>query len=109
MSPAFIKGVKEYLPEAAIVVDRFQVTKVINKANDDIRKEQSKHNPLLKGSKFLFLTDLENLSEKPRRKFDDMKRSGLHFKTMKAYHIREAYQQKYKARTPKIFEQMLKK
>ena len=49
----------------------------------------------------------ENLSEKQRRKFDDIKISGLHFNTMKAYHIREAYQQIYKAKTPKIFEQML--
>jgi transposase len=29
-SPAFIKGVEEYLPEAAIVFDRYHVTKVIN-------------------------------------------------------------------------------
>ena len=107
MSPAFIKGVEENLPEAAIVFDRFHVTKVINKAIDDIRKEETKHNPLLKGSKYLFLSNQENLSEKQRRKFDDIKISGLNFKTMKAYHIREAYQQIYKAKTPKIFEQML--
>ena len=107
MSPAFIKGVEENLPEAAIVFDRFHVTKVINKAIDDIRKEETKHNPLLKGSKYLFLSNQENLSEKQRRKFDDIKISGLHFNTMKAYHIREAYQQIYKAKTPKIFEQKL--
>jgi transposase len=51
----------------------------------------------------------ENLSEKQRRKFDDIKISGLHFNTMKAYHIREAYQQIYKAKTPKIFELFLTK
>jgi len=43
----------------------------------------------------------ENLSEKQRRNFDDIKFTGLHFKTMKAYHILEAYQQIYKARTPR--------
>ena len=107
MSPALIKGVEENLPEAAIVFDRFHVTKVINKAIDDIRKEETKHNSLLKGSKYLFLSNQENLSEKQRRKFDDIKISGLNFKTMKAYHIRESYQQIYKAKTPKIFEQML--
>ncbi len=107
MSPALIKGVEENLPEAAIVFDRFHVTKVINKAIDDIRKEETKHNPLLKGSKYLFLSNQENLSEKQRRKIDDIKISGLRFKTMKAYHIRKAYQQIYKAKSPKIFEQML--
>jgi transposase len=57
----------------------------------------------------IFLSNQENLSEKQRRKFDDIKISGLNLKTMKAYHIREAYQQIYKARTLKIFEQMLVK
>ena len=80
MSPAFIKGEEEYLPEAAIVFDRFHMTKLINKAIDDIRKEETKHNPLLKGSKYLFLSHQENLSEKQRRKFDDIKLSGLHCK-----------------------------
>ena len=73
MSPAFIKGVEENHPETAIVFDRFHVTKVINKAIDDIRKEETKHNPLLKGSKYLFLSNQENLSEKQRQKFDDIK------------------------------------
>ena len=36
MSPVFIKGVEEYLPEAAIVFDGFHVTKVINITIDDI-------------------------------------------------------------------------
>ncbi len=62
MSPAFIKGVEEYLLEAAIVFDRFHVKKVFNKAFDDIRKDETKHNPLLKGSKYLFLSNQENLS-----------------------------------------------
>lgn len=47
MSPAFIKGVEDSLPRAAIIFDRFHVTKVINEAVDKIRKEEKKDNPLL--------------------------------------------------------------
>ena len=107
LSPAFIKGEEEYLSEVEMVFDRFHVTKVISKAIDDIRKVVTKKNPLLEGSKYLFSSNQENRIEKQRREFVDIKLSGLHFKTMKAYHIREGYQQIYKTRTPKIFEQIL--
>jgi hypothetical protein len=54
LSPAFIKGVEEYLSEVEKVYDHFHVTKVISKAIVDIRKAKTKKNPLLKGSKYLF-------------------------------------------------------
>ncbi len=34
MSPAFIKGVQENLPQASIVFDRFHLVKIINEAVD---------------------------------------------------------------------------
>jgi Transposase and inactivated derivatives len=34
MSPAFIKGVNKYLPEAEITFDRFHIMKIINKLSD---------------------------------------------------------------------------
>ena len=109
MSPAFIKGVETHLPQAAIVFDRFHITKVINKTIDDIRRIETKDNPLLKGSRYLFLSNQENLSQKQRVKFDDIKLSVLNTKIMRAYHIREAFQQIYNARSPRIFEKLLKK
>jgi transposase len=109
MSHAFIKGVETHLPQAAIVFDRFHITKVINKAIDDIRRLETKDNPLMKGSRYLFLSNQENHSRKQRVKFDDIKISVLNTKTMRAYHIREAFQQIYIERSPKIFEKLLKK
>ena len=41
ISPAFIKGVEEYLPEAELIFDRFHMTKLINKAIDDNRKKET--------------------------------------------------------------------
>jgi len=40
MSPAFIKGVRETLPEANITFDKFHILKVINVAVDTVRKQE---------------------------------------------------------------------
>jgi len=40
MSPAFIKGLEDNLPDVAIVFDRFHFPKVINEAVDKVRKAE---------------------------------------------------------------------
>lgn len=55
MSPAFISGCLNYLPNAAITFDKFHVTKEVNKAMDELRKLERKGNDLLKGHKYTFL------------------------------------------------------
>ena len=109
MSPAFIKGVQENLPEASIVFDRFHVVKIINEAVDKVRKEEVKENPLLKGSKYIFLSKPENLTEKQLSQLDGIRLSGLNLKTLKAYHIKESFQEIYTARSPRVFEKLLRK
>jgi len=109
MSPAFIKGVEKNLPEAVIVFDRFHVTKIINEAVDKVRKEEAKSNPILKGSRYLFLKNRENLTKHQTTMLDTLKISGLNLKTMRALSIREAFQQIYQASTPAVFERLLKK
>ncbi len=48
MSPAFIKGVSENLPNAQITFDIFHLLKVINEAVDHVRRAESATEPLLK-------------------------------------------------------------
>jgi transposase len=43
MSPAFIKGVTENLPNAAITFDKFHAVKIINDAVDQVRRVEQKH------------------------------------------------------------------
>ena len=107
MSPAFINGVGNHLPEADIVFDRFHVTKVVNDAVDAIRKEEVRNNPVLKGSKYLFLKNRQNLTKKQRRQFQALRLSDMNLKTFRAYHIREAFQLVYEAKTPRMFERLL--
>ena len=109
MSPAFIKGVEKNLPEAVIVFDRFHITKIINEAADKVCKEEAKSNPILKGSRYLFLKNRENLTKHQTTMLDTLKISGLNLKTMRALFLCEAFRQIYQAPTPAVFERLLKK
>lgn len=55
MSPAFISGCANYLPNADITFDKFHVMKEVNKAMDELRKMERRGNDLLKGHKYTFL------------------------------------------------------
>lgn len=55
MSPAFISGCGKHLPEADITFDKFHVMKEVNKAMDELRKQERRGNDLLKGHKYTFL------------------------------------------------------
>ena len=54
MSPAFISGVEKHFPEAHITFDKFHVLKVLNEAVDQVRREESKGRPVLKGAAAIF-------------------------------------------------------
>jgi len=55
MSPAFISGCGEYLPDAEITFDKFHVMKEVNKAMDELRKLERIGNDMLKKHKYTFL------------------------------------------------------
>ena len=109
MSPAFIKGVEANLPNASVVFDRFHVSKVINEAVDKVRKSEVEKNPILKGSKYIFLKNRENLTTYQKQQLEGIRLSGLNLKTMKALNIREAFQQIYQAPTAEMFDKLLRK
>ncbi len=45
MSPAFIKGVEKFLPEANITFDKSHIVKIINDAADKVRREEKRLQP----------------------------------------------------------------
>jgi transposase len=108
MSPAFIKGVKDNLSNAEITFDRFHVTKVISTAVDTVRKQEAcTQAALLKGTKYIFLKNEENLTNAQREKRRELSMSKLNLKSIKALHIRESFQEIYKAPVPELFEPRL--
>jgi transposase len=93
MSPAFIKGVGESLPNAAITFDKFHAVKIINEAVDDVRRAEQKGQSLLRGTRYIWLRNPANLSEPQRATLEAL--PTRHLKTGRAYQIRLAFQDLY--------------
>lgn len=109
MSPAFIKGVNENLPNAEITFDKFHILKIINRAVDKVRRSEAKENDLLKNTRYIFLKNHRNLTKKQSEKLTELSISKLNLKSIRALHIRENFQEIYNAENRKDFETLLKK
>lgn len=109
MSPAFIKGVEKFLPEASITFDKFHIMKIINKAVDQVRREELATQPILTNARYALLKNEKNLTKNQRKKLDELQLSKLNLKSIRALHIRENFQEIYKASTDEEFETLLKK
>jgi len=109
MSPAFIKGVKEHLPEAKITFDKFHILKLINEAVDQVRRTEAIGNPLLKGTRFIFLKNEKNLTQAQQAKKEELILSKLNIKSLRALNLRESFQQIYAAPTEASFKSLLNK
>jgi len=104
MSPAFIKGVRDNFPEAQLTFDKFHVIKLLNEAVGKVRKEESKENELLKNTKGIFDRNRENMSIKQLNKLESkLELKGLRLKTVRAFHLRESFQEIYKSETKQEF------
>jgi transposase len=110
MSPAFIKGVEASLPQARITFDKYHILKVINTAVDDVRRTEAREQDTLRGQRYIFLKNRENLTEsqlKALQSIESMPR--LNLKTIRAYHIRENFQAIYQEKTREGFGEALGK
>lgn len=70
MWEAYQNVVKEDLPQATYVLDRFHLIKYLNSAIDQVRRKEVKQHPVLKNSRFVLLKNTQNLSETQRIKFN---------------------------------------
>ncbi len=84
MWDAFIAATKAYIPDAdkKIVFDKYHIVQYIQKAVDKVRKEehtllQESGNNILKGTKYLFLWNEENIPEWRKEEFASIKRLDL--------------------------------
>jgi transposase len=93
MSTAFIKGVADYLPEAEITFDKFHVVKLLNEAVDKVRRNEVKQNPILKGTRYLWLKNPNNLNQ---RQLDELKSlENENLDSAKAYQLKLTFQDIY--------------
>jgi transposase len=70
MSPAYIKGVTEHLPDARITFDKFHVIAHASTAIDKTRRIEQKTDPALKGLRWTLLKDRSRLSHESRADLD---------------------------------------
>ena len=108
MSPAFIKGVMENLPNAKITFDKFHILKIIGEAVDAVRREEAKTNPLLAGSRYVFLKNEANLTAKQREKKQELQVADMNLKSMEALRMRENFQALYRVFTTGQFVKYLR-
>jgi len=109
MSPAFIRGVTKFLPQAKITFDKFHIMKIINTAVDQVRREEALTQSELKGHRYIFLKNESNLTIKQKKVREELSISKLNLKSIKALHIRENFQEIYNAESYEGFKTLLKK
>ena len=97
MWPAYINTTKDSVPgaEQKIAFDRFHVAKKIGGAVDQVRRQEHKElmrqgNPYLKGTKYDWLTNRENMSKHQKKRFQQLRNSSL--RTARAWAIKELSQ-----------------
>ena len=93
MSPAFIKGIAENLPNAAITFDKFHAVKIVNDAVEQVRRAEQKTQSLLRGTRYIWLRNPQTLSDRQRATLGGL--PTRHLKTARAYQIRLAFQELY--------------
>jgi transposase len=108
MSPAFISGMASYLPNASVTFDKFHVIQALNKAQDEVRRIEQKKNPLLKNTRYVWLKNPENLTEKQKKQMETLRFENL--KTARVYQMKLTFQDIYRTiREPKVAETAIKK
>lgn len=94
MSAAFVKAAKASIPlaEAKIVHDRFHIMKLANEAVDKVRRGEHRRltqdgDRRLSGTRYLWLTSQENLSDRQKERLDEAYQHEL--ETGKAWAYKE--------------------
>lgn len=106
MSPAFAKGVKDYLPNAEITYDRFHVTKLMTEAVDKVRRSEMQKDKTIKGSRYAMLKNPENLTAKQKKSLEDIQKRNA--KLAEAYRLKETFRDFYKQTDKEAAEGFLK-
>ena len=94
MGAAFIAGVKANFPNAKITFDKFHVVKLVNDAVDEVRRGESKNSDWIKGTRYLWLKNLQNLTDEEKAKLVDLEAANLD--TMQAWQMRLNLQDLFK-------------
>jgi transposase len=87
----YVDAIKEHLPNALLVFDKFHIVRHLLNAVDDVRKEEAKRldSDLLKKTRYIWLKNPWNLTEIQKTKLSDLEKINL--KVNRAYILKEAF------------------
>jgi transposase len=100
----YLKLIRERCSEALHILDRFHIVSNMNKALDKVRAEETgrmrceRRDPVLKKSRWLLLKRSENLQDEQH--FPAARSAPLQPQTVRAYLLKEAFQQLWDYNSP---------
>lgn len=102
MSASYQSGARHFAPQATLVFDHFHVIKLANDALDEVRRLEVRASDQaaagLKHTRFLWLSNREDLSDDAKAKVEGLERSFV--ATAKAYRIKLTLQEIYRITDP---------
>ena len=101
MWKAFITTANELLDQARIIHDRFHLVKYLNTALDQVRRREVKTHSDLKNTRYTLLKNPENLTEKQRIKFEQIK--GANYQVARAWQTRENFKDLFSSNLQEAF------
>jgi len=91
LSAAFQKAAAETFPQAGVTFDHFHVTKLVQEALDQVRREQAKEHKAIKGMRWLFLRNASDLTEKQACLVGDV--TERHYILGEAWKLKESFRE----------------
>jgi len=108
MSPAYIKGVTEHLPNAQITFDKFHVIAHASMALETTRRQEQKRDPDLKGLRWALLKDRRRLSDARRDDLDALLAHLTTKRTARAWQYREDLREILQRKQVNVVREMLR-
>jgi transposase len=108
MSPAYILGVTEHLPQARITFDKFHVVAHASAAVDRMRRIEQKTDPELKGMRWALLKDRDRLPVHQRADLDALIAQVTTKRTARAWLYREQLREILDRKQINVVSAMLK-
>lgn len=108
----YVDVIKEHCPQAVLVFDKFHIIQKLLEAVDEVRRQEAaelkKSNPeLLKGTRYVWLKNPENLTPKQRARLGYLEK--LNLRINRAYLLKEAFREMWTYKTKGWARRFLKK
>lgn len=91
MSEAFVLGITENFEDARLTFDKYHVVQLLNKAVDEVRRQEQKTTPALKRTRYLWLKNQSRLTDEQQKQLRGLRRRCR--QTGRAYQLKLQFQE----------------